>query len=85
LSRGGVGGWGLGGLGVWGNGQGRIRGCGGRKIKRIGGGWEVGTLVLGGPISIGVSSGGGAPWLETMRGVPPALITVRLDYIISKL
>jgi len=34
----------------------------------------VGTLVLGGPISIGVSSGGGAPCLEAMRGVSPALI-----------
>jgi len=56
----------------------------GRENKGLGGagrsrglgwvGWGVGTLVLGGPISIGVRSGGGALWLETMPGVPPALI-----------
>jgi len=72
---GGVGVWGgVMGFGQWAN-KVENKGFEGQEDQRDGrGGWGVGTLVLGGPISIGVSSGGGAPWLGTMRGVPPALI-----------
>jgi len=51
-------------LGVW-----------GRKIKGIGeGGWGVGTLVLGRPVSLGVSSGGSAHGWKLCGWCPPHLL-----------